>query len=82
MTGKYIELNAFLKVKGLASSGGAAKQLIRSEMVLVNGVVETRNKKKLVAGDKVSFNVTQKDINTESGINTDYLVTQDITLMG
>ncbi|NQV90895.1 RNA-binding S4 domain-containing protein [Candidatus Woesearchaeota archaeon] len=50
---KYIELNTFLNISGVASSGGEAKQLIRSEAVKVNGEVETRNKKKLVAGDKV-----------------------------
>ena len=50
---KYIELNAFLKINGLASTGGSAKILIRSGVVKVNGNVEIRNKKKLVAGDKV-----------------------------
>jgi len=51
---KYIELNTFLNISGVASSGGDAKQMIRSEAVKVNGEVETRNKRKLVAGDKVS----------------------------
>ena len=55
MQQKYIELNAFLKLKGLASTGGQAKQLIRSEAVLVNGEKETRNKRKLLAGDKIIF---------------------------
>ena len=49
----YIELNTFLKLKGFAQTGGQAKQLIRSEAVKVNGDVETRNKKKLIAGDMV-----------------------------
>ena len=48
-----IELNAFLKKKGLAGSGGQAKHIIRSGIVKVNGEVDTRNKKKLVTGDKV-----------------------------
>ncbi len=52
---KYIELNTFLNISGIAGSGGEAKQLIRSEAVKVNGEIETRNKKKLVAGDKVTF---------------------------
>jgi ribosome-associated protein len=51
---KYIELNAFIKVKNLANTGGLAKLLIRSGAVLVNSEIETRNKRKLVAGDKVS----------------------------
>jgi len=49
----YIELNAFIKLKGLAPTGGQAKLIIRSGVVLVNGVVETRNKKKLREGDSV-----------------------------
>ena len=51
---KYIELNAFLKVKGISSTGGQAKLLIRSGEVLVNGEVETRNRKKLNASDVVT----------------------------
>ena len=50
----YIELNAFIKLKGLASTGGQAKILIRSGHVYVNGKVETQNKKKLKNGDLVS----------------------------
>lgn len=49
-----IELNTFLKTKGLAPTGGQAKLLIRSGAVLLNGEVETRNKKKLVDGDVVT----------------------------
>jgi len=49
----YIELNDFLKVKNLASTGGQAKVLIRSGKVLVNGIIEKRNRKKLVAADIV-----------------------------
>ena len=50
---RYIELNTFLKIKGIASSGGEAKQIIRIEQVKVNGIVDTRNKKKLHKGDKI-----------------------------
>lgn len=52
---KYIELNTFLKIKGLANSGGKAKHKIRNEEVKVNGEVETRNKRKLHGGDKVEI---------------------------
>lgn len=52
-TNDYIELNTFLKLQLLASTGGQAKVLIRSGVVKVNGVVETRNKRKLHAGDVV-----------------------------
>lgn len=50
----YIELNAFLKMKGLAPTGGQAKLMIRAGEVLVNGETETRNKRKLHAEDVVS----------------------------
>ena len=50
---KFIELNTFIKIKNLATTGGQAKVLIRSGAVKVNGETETRNKKKLVVGDKV-----------------------------
>lgn len=50
---KYVELNVFLRIKDIAFTGGLAKQLIRSEKVLLNGEVETRNKKKLFPGDKI-----------------------------
>ena len=50
---RHIELNSFLKVKGVASTGGQAKLIIRAGSVSVNGEIETRNKKKLRAGDVV-----------------------------
>ena len=50
-----IELNNFIKLKKLASTGGQAKLLIRSGKILVNSLVETRNRKKLVDGDKITF---------------------------
>ena len=51
-----IELCQFMKFGGLADSGGAAKQLIAEGSVLLNGVVETQKRKKLVAGDRVTLN--------------------------
>ena len=52
---EYIELNAFIKMKGFAATGGQAKVLIRSGAVKVNGQVDTRNKKKLISGDVVEY---------------------------
>ncbi len=52
---KFIELNTFLKLKNLASTGGQAKVLIRSGQILVNGMVETRNRRKLQLGDEVGY---------------------------
>lgn len=55
MPEKYIELNTFLKVNSLAPTGGQAKTLIRSGVILVNGEVELRNRRKLHAGDVVEY---------------------------
>ena len=66
MEGKYIELNTFLKIKLLIATGGQAKVLISSGAVKLNGEVETRNKKKLVAGDKVKVD------------NKEFIVDEDI----
>lgn len=49
------ELYKLLKFEGLASSGGAAKMLIGDGLVIVNGEVETRKRKKIMAGDVVEF---------------------------
>jgi ribosome-associated protein len=51
-----IQLDQFMKLTGVVSTGGQAKLVIQAGEVLVNGVVETRRKKKLKAGDKVTFN--------------------------
>jgi ribosome-associated protein len=52
---EYIELNVFLKKMGLAPTGGQAKTLIRSEKILLNGNIETRNKKKLYETDIIEY---------------------------
>jgi len=48
--GQYIELGDFLKVINLATTGGQAKILIRAGVVLVDGKVETRIRRKLRNG--------------------------------
>ena len=52
---KYIELNAFLRINGVAGTGGKVKLIIREGSVRVNGEIEMRNKKKLRAGDVVEY---------------------------
>ena len=52
---QYIELNDFLKINNVGATGGQVKILIRSGVIKVNGEIETRNRKKLVVGDKVQF---------------------------
>jgi ribosome-associated protein len=53
LRGEHITLDALLKASGLASSGGAAKVLIATGAVQVNGAEETRRGRKLRAGDEV-----------------------------
>ncbi len=49
------ELYKLLKFEGLASSGGEAKTVIAEGLVKLNGEVETRKRKKIIAGDIVEF---------------------------
>ncbi len=51
-----VELYKILKFEGLVPSGGVAKLVIESGHVMVNGEVETRKRKKMVAGDVIEFN--------------------------
>jgi ribosome-associated protein len=49
-----LRLDHYLKLVGAAGSGGQAKQLIQNGEVRLNGEIETRRRKKLSLGDKVS----------------------------
>jgi len=51
-----LELFKILKFEGMASSGGEAKSVIDQGLVLLNGVVETQKRKKIVSGDIIEFN--------------------------
>ncbi|MFT7675678.1 MAG: ribosome-associated protein [Gammaproteobacteria bacterium] len=53
--GDFVELYKILKFEGLANSGGQAKLMIGDGLVSVNGDVETRKRRKIVAGDKIDF---------------------------
>ena len=53
LQGEFIELNVLLKLLALASSGGAAKALVSEGLVRVDGVVETRIRRKLRVGQEV-----------------------------
>ena len=50
---EYVELNQLLKLVGVCDSGGAGKQLVASGVVRVDGVVESRKTRKIVAGNVV-----------------------------
>jgi ribosome-associated protein len=50
-----VELYKILKFEGLVESGGEAKAVIEQGLVTVNGEVETRKRKQIVAGDVIGF---------------------------
>jgi ribosome-associated protein len=52
----YIELDKLLKRENLASSGGEAGYLISQGLARVNGVLETRKRRKLYPGDLINCN--------------------------
>lgn len=55
MVEKSMQLDQFLKVNNLVATGGQAKILIQSGQVKLNGLVETRRKKKLRHGDVIEL---------------------------
>lgn len=55
LRGAFVELNKLLKFENLVGSGGEAKQAIAAGQVQVDGQVETRVRRKLVAGSEVDF---------------------------
>ena len=52
---EYIELNKLLKFLGLVGTGGEANMRIMGGEAQVNGVEDTRKRRKLRKGDKVEF---------------------------
>lgn len=50
-----IQLDQFLKYVGAVATGGEAKRWIQEGAVEVNGEVELRRRRKLVAGDVVAL---------------------------
>lgn len=61
-----IELNQFLKLMGIASTGGEAKLMIQGGDVQVNGVLETRRRRQLVQGDKVTIGGQSFEVNLQN----------------
>jgi ribosome-associated protein len=67
-----IRLDQFLKLTGLADTGGQAKVLVQSGHVKVNGEIERRRGRKLRTGDKVevgdrSVEVSVATVGSEPG---------------
>ena len=59
-----IRLDQFLQLCGVPT-GGQAKLLIQGGEVMLNGEVETRRRKKLVAGDSVEIDGEVYDVGVE-----------------
>lgn len=55
ITQEPVELYKILKFEGMVTTGGEAKLRIGDGQVCVNGEVETRKRKKIVAGDTIEF---------------------------
>ncbi len=55
LTHSPVELYKILKFEGIASSGAEAKILIEQGLVSVNGETETRKRRKIIAGDEITF---------------------------
>ena len=57
-----VELHKILKFAGLVNSGGEAKSVIADGQVRVDGVVETRKRRKIVAGNVINFGTDELHI--------------------
>lgn len=58
----YIELNSLLKLLRLVGSGGEANQSIVNGEVKVNGITELQKRKKIRAGDNITFSNNLIDV--------------------
>jgi ribosome-associated protein len=52
---EYIDLCDLMKIADMAESGGAAKHIIATGVVKVDGVVETRKRCKIRSGQVVEY---------------------------
>lgn len=62
----FIQLQSFLKFKGIAETGGQAKEFIQDGIIAVNGEICTARGKKLRNGDIVSAFATDYEITNEN----------------
>ncbi len=60
-----LRLDDALKLAGLAATGGVAKRLIQAGEGRVNGVVETRRKRRLQPGDVLEVRGERFEIDLE-----------------
>lgn len=62
----FIQLQSFLKFKGISETGGQAKEFIQDGIILVNGEICTARGKKLRHGDVVTAFATDYEIVNEN----------------
>ena len=67
LRGEHIALDALLKATGVAGSGGAAKLMIGSGAIRVDGEAETRRSRKLRAGQTVEVGGVRIRIRAATG---------------
>lgn len=63
---EFIRLDSFLKFKGIAETGGQAKQFIQDGIVKVNDEICTARGKKIRDGDMISIFSTDYHIKYEN----------------
>lgn len=61
----FIQLQSFLKFKGIAETGGQAKEFIQDGIIRVNGEVCTARGKKIRLGDIISAFAVDYEITNE-----------------
>lgn len=64
-----MRLDHFVKLQAQAETGGQAKLMIQNGEVKVNGEIETRRRRKLVAGDIVEVGGRQYPVMDSSDSN-------------
>ena len=62
----FIQLQSFLKFKGIAETGGQAKEFIQDGIIRVNGEVCTARGKKIRPGDIISAFAVDYEITNEN----------------
>lgn len=70
LRGEFITLDALLKATGLADSGGAAKALIQTGQVQVDGREELRRGAKLRAGQVVAVSGARVRLLAAEGVGS------------
>lgn len=61
----FIQLQSFLKFKGIAETGGQAKEFIQDGIIRVNGEICTARGKKIRPGDIISAFAVDYEITNE-----------------